>query len=186
METLFLVFWSWSWSITVSSSSVLLSGRLLNFKIIHGTQKLNISVLYGYTGSEARAENMELITDLLATSHDVFDTNLILGDFNFVDNDLDRTNRNRVGMNQTDVNLNSVWAKFIGNLDLSDAFRIRNPERKMFSYVHTQHGAKSRIDRVYTNDENVSNIFQYKHTPTAWRRAHRIVSFVLREEVERE
>ena len=73
----------------------------------------------------------------------------------------------------------------MGELDLSDAFRSRNPKRKMFSYIHTQHGAKSRIDRVYTNDENVSNIFQYKHTPTIWRKAHRVVSFVLREEAKR-
>ena len=90
-----LVFFSKA--LTISSSSVLLSGRLLNFKVEHGTQNFNISVLYGYTGLEACVEKMELITDLLSNSHDIFDTNLILGDFNFVDNDLDRTNRNRAG-----------------------------------------------------------------------------------------
>ena len=55
----------------------------------------------------------------------------------------------------------------------------------MFSYIHTQNNAKSRLDRVYVNDENCNNIFHYKHIPTPWKKAHRIVSFTIKESIDR-
>ena len=108
---------------------------------------------------------------------------MILGDFNFVDNDLDRVNRKVTGMNQRDATLESRWTEFVNGMDLSDPFRLRNPRKRMFSYVHTQHGAKSRIDRVYMNEENCPDIFHYKHTPNKW--LHRVVTFSIREKSER-
>ena len=172
-------------SFDLTSSAELIPGRLINFKLKCGSEKFNISVLYGYTGACATVANIERFTDLLVTSHDSSDYNIILGDFNFVEMDLDRTNMRSTGMNQKDSILSRVWTEFASSLDLSDPFRVRNPRRKMFSYIHTQHNAKSRIDRVYTNDENVSNIFHYKHTPTPWPKAHRLVTFSVRANVER-
>ena len=69
---------------------------------------------------------------------------------------------------------------------LADPFRLRNPKKRYFSYIHTQHHSKSRLDRLYVNDENCSNVFHYKHVlQTSWPKAHRVLSFVLRDTVER-
>ena len=168
------------------SSSVLVPGRLLNLKLQDGTKHYNLSAIYGYTGTNAALSKMEHMTDRLTMTHNVSDNNIILGDFNFVDNDLDRTNRNHPGMNQRDNNFSRVWTQFINEMDLSDPFRIRNPKKRMFSYNHTQNNAKSRIDRVYTTDENCSEVLHYKHTIAGqWPMAHRLVSFTLQKNVER-
>ena len=168
------------------TQSVLVPGRLINLKIDQGRGDLNLSVMYGFSGASATVDKIKRFTEILAEVHNVSDNNIVLGDFNFVDNDLDRTNKNFSGMNSKDKNFSNVWTEFTDALDLSDPFRARNPRRKMFSYIHTQHNAKSRIDRVYVNDENVSNIFHYRHTPVArWPKAHRLVSFSWKGTVER-
>ena len=55
----------------------------------------------------------------------------------------------------------------------------------MYSYIHTQRKSKSRIDRVYVNDENTNKITYYKHTPTPFNLTHRIVSFTMKNINER-
>ena len=84
------------------SEAIIIPGRLLNLRIKSEKKEYNISVFYGYTGQNASQANMKCITDELVKFHSTSDNNIILGDFNFVDNDLDRSNKMRTGMNQTD------------------------------------------------------------------------------------
>ena len=51
--------------------------------------------MYGYTGKNASQEKMEQMTASLEQHHNISDNNIILGDFNFVESDLDRTNQSR-------------------------------------------------------------------------------------------
>ena len=170
---------------TLTQCSVLLPGRLLNFKVKNKKEEYNVSALYGYTGKNASAEKIKLFTEILNGHHDKSDNNIILGDFNFVDNDLDRTNQTRLGMNQVDKTLSKLWVKYTDKIDLSDSFRAKNPKKRMFSYIHTKDRSKSRLDRVYVNDENCNNVIFYKHIPTPFIKAHRIVSFTIKEQNER-
>ena len=128
---------------------------------------------------------MEQMTEHLVSYHKNSDNNVIVGDFNFVENDLDRTNRTRSGKNQMGVTLSKTWQDFTEKLGISDPFRTRNPNRRTYSYIHTKDNSKSRIDRVYVNDESCNEILLYKHTPTFFPRAHKIVTFTLKEECER-
>ena len=169
--------------LSAGNASALIPGRIINLKLGNGQENFNFSAVYGYPGGSATLKSLELFIQLLSGIHSSSDNNIILGDFNFVDNDLDRTNRNSSGMNQKDITLANRWTEFVDMMDLSDPFRFRNPRKKMFSYVHTQHGAKSRIDRVYMNEENCPNVLHYKHTPCKW--AHRVVTFSIREKTER-
>ena len=165
----------------------LIRGRLLNTKIKHTiTEKeYNITPFYGYSAKDATKARIKLVIDKLEGKHHNSEQNLILGDFNFVHNDLDRTNENKTGMNQTDKTLSPLWIEFINKLGISDSFRENNKKRRMYSYIHTQRRAKSRIDRIYVNDENTSNIINYKHTPTPFTQTHRIVTFTMRSDNER-
>ena len=165
--------------LNIAHQTVVLPGRIVNFGVNCGNDKFNISAVYGYTGTKATQDNLRHMTELLGKHHDMSHLNIILGDFNFVDNDLDRTNSRRLGMNPSDKALYSVWKDFIDTIDVSDPFRIRNPRKRMFSYIHTQDNAKSRLDRVYINDERCESIIHYKHTPTKFVKAHRIVTFTV-------
>ena len=79
--------------------TTLVKGRLLNFKIQSDKKVYNVTAMYGYTSSNASQEKMQQMTAYLAQHHHISDNNIILGDFNFVENDLDRTNYSRSGTN---------------------------------------------------------------------------------------
>ena len=164
-------------NINVSSHTVLLRGRLLNLKLDVKGKEYSMSAFYGYSGHRATLTKIKMITDILGAYHDKGTDNILLGDFNFVDNDLDRTSRGRNGMNHLDRTLRDTWLQFLDCNDITDPFRVRNPKRRMYSYIHTQHNAKSRLDRVYLNDERSGDLQKYKHTPTPFLKTHRIVSF---------
>ena len=170
---------------SVLQQKQIIKGRLLNFHLGTGPEKQNISVVYGYTGKKATPGCTKSMVDLLAAHHSLFDQNILLGDFNFVHNDLDRVNHSKLGMNNLDKVLTPYWISMIESLDLSDPFCARNPNRRMFSYIHTCHKSKSRIDRIYVNEESCNNIINYHHTETPFQMAHRIVAFTLVQNKER-
>ena len=163
----------------VTHQNVVLPGRIINFGVKSGEDNFNISAVYGYTGVKANRENLALMTGLLSERHEMSHFNMVLGDFNFVDDDLDRTNSRKLGMNPTDKILSPVWTEFINKIDISDPFRTRNPKKRMFSYIHSQGNAKSRLDRVYINEERCDSILHYKHIPTRFTKAHRILAFTV-------
>ena len=170
--------------LTLLERTVLLPGRLLNFKVKRHKKVYNITAMYGYTGKNASQEKMTQMTEHLLQYHDIADNNIILGDFNFVENDLDRTNQSRSGKNQMDSTLSKPWNDFTQRTGLCDPFRVRNPRRRTYSYIHTKDKSKSRIDRIYVNDENCNEILAYKHIPTIFCKAHKMVTFSLKEECE--
>ena len=171
--------------LSVISNTSLVTGRVLNFRISDSTQQYNISAIYGFTGKRASASKLKEWTEALKLHHSTADNNIILGDFNFVENGLDRSSHSGSGMNNVDRSLCKIWIDFYSSLGLSDPFRVRNPKRKMYSYVHTKDQARSRIDRIYVNDENCNTILYYRHIPTKFIRAHRIVTFTIKKQNER-
>ena len=171
--------------VSLLQQTVLIPGRLLNFKVKNQRKVFNITALYGYTGGNASQTKMAEMTELLAAHHSRTDNNIILGDFNFVEDDLDRTNQKRSGKNHTDNILAKPWREFAEELGLLDPFRARNPSRRMYSYIHTMNNAKSRIDRVYLNEENCNDLLSYTHVPTIFNKTHKMVIFSLKEDIER-
>ena len=172
-------------NLRVIEENELIKGRLLNFKIKDTNQQYNVSAIYNYSGNRATSDKLKSFTEILKTYHSPADHNILLGDFNFVDNDLDRTNKTKLGQNNTDKSLTQTWLNFTDELDLSDPFRTRNPKKRMYSYIHTRDKAKSRLDRIYLNDENCNSITHYKHIHTPFIKAHRIVTFTLTKQGDR-
>ena len=170
---------------TLTNENVLLPGRLINFNLKTYKTVYNVSALYGYTGSTATQSKMNAISQKLLACHQPSDQSMILGDFNFVDNDLDRVNASKQGQNRLDKTLSAPWTQLVTDLDLTDVFRNKNPKRRMYSYIHRMHNAKSRIDRIYVNDTFANDIIIYKHTQTPFTMAHKVVSFTLKEGIER-
>ena len=85
--------------------------------------------------------------------HDISQNNIIIGDFNFADADMDKGK----GMDTRDM-MHSVWEGFISETAMVGPFRVHSPKRRIYSFV--SNAGKSRGDRVYVNKESVSECLQ--------------------------
>ena len=124
-------------NLTLLQQTNLLQGRMLNFKIQCYKKVYNVTAMYGFTGKNASKEKMEQMTAYLLQHHHSSDNNIIMGDFNFVESELDRTNQSRSGQNQMDNTLSKPWNEFTERIGLSDPFRTRNPKS---IFLHTYQG----------------------------------------------
>ena len=102
---------------------------------------------------------------------------MIFGDFNFIDHAKDKRN----GLNQKDKQLNKIWVPFLEEMDMVDPFREQNPKRKVWSFVGST--GNSRIDRIYVDSGNMSNITKMKYIQTPFH-GHRILAFTIKNDNE--
>ena len=152
----------------------LIQGRIMNIKIKHIADKTfhNISVIYMYTNNKITKEKMDHAVAKLRDSTEDHSNNIILGDFNFIDHEKDKRN----GLNSTDKSACKIWLPFIHEFDLVDPYREQNPNKRIWSFIGTGKAGNSRIDRIYVNSENTTNITNMKYFQTPFG-GHRIFSF---------
>ena len=96
--------------------------------MVHSTtkQNYNLSVFYGTTEQNTTAEETINIIKQFPNMPKRNDNNYIIGDFTFVDNEIDKGN----GMRRTDKSLTKHWHDFITNADIVDPYRIQCPRKK--------------------------------------------------------
>ena len=111
--------------------------------------------------------------------HDVSQNNIITGDFNFADKEVDKGK----GMSVRDKMMNAPWEECKSETAMVDPFRVQSPKRRIYSFV--SNAGKSRGDRVYVNEENVPNITNHKYSLTPFNNAHKILSFTFKDQQER-
>ena len=165
----------------INSENELLPGRIFNFKIEHISthSKFNATTLYLPTNNNLNEENIHNFISSLKASHTLEDDNIILGDFNFIDNNHDKAN----GLNPTDKMACNFWIPFLSELDMVDPFRAQNPNKRLWSFIGTGKAKNSRIDRIYTNADQMTSItnMTYLQTPFG---GHRMLQFTKKGEVE--
>ena len=158
-----------------------IDGRLIN--LIFNSQisaiEYNLSAYYGLPNKNIRKQQFCDVINFLQELHKIEDNNIILGDFNFVENPLDKTK----GLSQQDKMLNPYWKGLKSSINISDPFRIQYPEKRSYSFVN--HTGRSRIDRVYANEENVHQIANLKYTHTPFNNAHKILTFEFRNNLDK-
>ena len=110
--------------------------------------------------------------------HDVSQNNILIVDFNFAGNDVDKGK----GMSVRDKMMNSPWEQFKSETALVDPFRVHSPKRRIYSFV--SNAGRSRGDRVYVNEENVPNICNHKYLLTPFNNAHKVLSFTFMDQQE--
>ena len=160
----------------------LIQGRILNMKIQHKTDKTrrNIAAVYLPTNNNLNKEKMQKIVAKLRQENEEQQNNIILGDFNFIDNEKDKAS----GLNNTDKQICNIWYPFLAEVDMIDPFREQNPNRRIWSFIGTGKAKNSRIDRVYVNATNWKNVINIKYTPTPLV-GHRILSFNIKSPNEK-
>ena len=157
----------------ILKSCVKIPGRFLNvhFRDKVSDKVFNLTAFYGPQFKRIRKKDLHLTFEHFFSCHSKTDNNIVLGDFNFVDFDLDKGQ----GMDQQDNLIKQYWEDFKNKTRIVDPFREQNPSTKVFSY-HTKLG-KSRIDRVYVNVDHVFNVrhISYKYYSKA--NAHKLFTF---------
>ena len=165
----------------ITQKETIIPGRLINIHLTHSTTKLeyNLSIFYGTTEQNATAEETTNIYNQFSTIHNSDENNYIIGDFNFVENDVDKGN----GMRRRDKSITKQWQEFTTNADIVDPYRIQCPRKKIYSFIGPT--GRSRIDRIYTSQENAKNITDIKYTTTPFTGAHKIMTCTVQNEQKR-
>ena len=117
-----------------------------------------------------KKEEIISIIDFFDEIHGINDNNIILGDFNFVENDIDKGKK----MDNKDKMICPIWENFKFKNAIVDPYRVRYPKRRQFSFVAPT--GKSRGDRIYTSDHLQQLIVSMTYRHTHFNSAHKIMS----------
>ena len=141
---------------TVLSWREVIPGRLINIKYFDQGEgkEFNFSAFYGPVQRDLKCADVEGLIKHFHDLHAVSDNNIILGDFNFIDNHLDKSK----GLESHDKMIGRFWEIFKRAKRVSDPYREHFPSTKTFSY-HSKNG-KSRGDRVYVSKDSTHTILK--------------------------
>ena len=106
-----------------------------------------------------------------------------MGDFNFVEDALDRNGKlpnNIVKERQILGEWNDVKHVF----DLKDTFRVVNLLCRRYTFTHANKGSRSRIDRVYITDSESGKVLWHNFIKTPWN-DHKVVQVEVSNSTER-
>ena len=150
---------------TVLEKNILLPGRIITIKFEHNltNEQYHLTLYYGVQPSKTSKDQLEKVFSTLTTDHTLKTNSIILGDFNFVNEDVDRTH----GMNKWDKSTAKLWNPIQTEFLWSDPFRHLYPKRRLYSFQSTigpQY--RSRIDRMYVSQHNLGNVIKYTYIPT--------------------
>ena len=165
----------------ILQSTIVDPGRFLNVRIAHTVTKreYNLSVYYGYRLASLTKAKMSPIVAFFRRVIQVQDNNIVIGDFNFADCDIDKGK----GMNTRDKMFTALWEEFKSEVNLQDPYRIQFPDKLLYSFVAPS--GKSRAVRAYVNEESVQNVVNYKYLTVPFNLAHKIMSFTLNDQQPR-
>ena len=157
----------------VVSWKVQIQGRLLNLQYRDEVEDkvFNLSAFYGPVQRDVVSAEVEGLVQHFYYLHHATQNNIILGDFNFIDNPLDKGK----GLDGHDKMICRFWDDFKKLSRVSDPYREQYPSAKTFSY-HSHHG-KSRGDRVYVSDNFICGVSNIKYTYYPQANTHKLLSF---------
>ncbi len=157
----------------IKSQKEVIPGRLLNIKFLFEKTEYNLSIFYGPRWREMKKDQIKIVIDHFSSLHSIGENNIVMGDFNFVDLDLDK-GKNMDGKDKT---ITSLWEIFKSNVAILDPYRVQYPKRKIYSFVAP--AGKSRGDRVYASEDILNSISNMKYVNTTFNSAHKIMTFDL-------
>ena len=155
----------------IISQSEVIPGRLLNAQLKHSNSTINLTVFYGHQWAKMKKEDITNTFRYFDNMHEADGRNMIIGDFNFVDQDVDKGKN----MDQRDKMIFPIWETFLSENNMIDPFRQQCPKKKLFSFIGPQ--GKSRGDRLYTSEEISRSIKNFRYITTPFNGAHKIMTF---------
>ena len=107
-----------------------------------------------------------------------------MGDFNFVEDGLDR-NGKLPNNTVKDRQILGEWNDVKQDFDLIDTFRVVNPLCGRYTFTHANKRSRSRIDRVYITDSESGKVLWHNFIETPWN-DHKVVQVEFTDSTERE
>ena len=158
---------------SVTHTQVLIPGRLLHlvFQDDQTKEDFYLTAIYGVQNTSITKAQFTELVNHLKSHHTQSNYNIILGDFNFCDNDTDRTR----GLSKHDKVVSYLWNDFLSNLSVVDPFRDQYPDKIIYSFVSEM--GKSRILRAYVSENNAQRVIHQNYTPSPFPLAHKVYSF---------
>ena len=136
-------------------------GRVLAVRVksrVFG-ELMNFVVVYGKSGGADGGAWIDGLASVLTEDY----TNLVMGDFNFVERCEDRRGR-ATGLNGYDITLTNKLLAATGGWDLKDIFWETKGQETGFTYRH-ECGWESRIDRFYSDPDLLGKVSEFHIQP---------------------
>ena len=148
----------------ITTTTTLETGRLLYSQIrnIASGKKLNIFSIYcNPSNSSKQKATIDKLKNYILDNN--LEDNIIMGDFNFVTNILDRNNNS---LNTIDKDTSKYWSEVEQSCEINDSFRVTNACRRIYSFTaRGNKSVKSRIDRIYTSCSLNGRIISTRYDP---------------------
>ncbi|KAF9033818.1 Endonuclease/exonuclease/phosphatase, partial [Panaeolus papilionaceus] len=142
-------------------------------------ETLNILAIYAPNDAESQISFWNDVQRYLEDNTEIPKPDIMLGDFNVVENKSDRDPPNRDPQAVVESLQN-----FRLNYDLQDVWRNENPNELTFTYIQFQNTTKksqSRIDRVYLKGDLANMCYEWNFRHSGITSDHKLVSFKLED-----
>lgn len=97
--------------------------------------------------------------------------NIMLGDFNLVEDSLDR-----LPCHHDDANAVAALGELKSNMNLIDGWRRTNPDKREYTHQHAPNASQGHIDRIYISNNMLSPSKDWDISPTNIETDHWMVS----------
>lgn len=153
--------------------TVVIPGRALLLETRwHNDQSLNILNIYAPNDALENKNFWKTLEDKWADTASTYPfPDLMLGDFNLTEENIDRSN-GRADNQGAVRSLRSLCNFF----ELTDGWRHNNSRERDFTLRHTANGHQSRIDRIYVSDKTLSESQDWEIKTAPIPTDHRLIS----------
>jgi exonuclease III len=126
----------------------LIPGRMSRLQVVTGDDNgLDIINVYAPNNNTEKAEFYEEVYKILTDLDDLVEP-ILMGDFNFVENAIDRAPQHEDNKKVTES-----FTKIRKKLALYDGWREHSPLEKQYTFFQETPGSASRIDRIYIHEK---------------------------------
>ena len=141
--------------------TILMEGRVSRLTIrVEEDRGLDIINVYAPNEDSKKIKFFEELKEML--KHQEMENVIIMGDFNFVENELDRFPHRK-----DDNKVSEAWNRIKTKHKLIDGWRMHNELKKQFTFIQPVTNSMSRIDRIYVNDEIYPYGYNWSHIDSA-------------------
>ena len=136
----------------------------------HGEKSFNILNVYAPNDTKSNEKFWESINDI-TTSNPQQKPDIILGDFNLVEDSIDR-----LPCHSDDPLAVAALGNLKANLNLVDGWRRTYPDQREYSHQHIPNTSQGRIDRIYITNDLLESTEEWTIHPSTIETDHWIAS----------
>jgi len=136
----------------------------------HANTKIKILNIYAPNDTRANVNFWEKLNEITMSNPNL-KPDLMLGDFNLVEDSLDR-----LPCHQDDANAVAALGELKSNLHLIDGWRNTHPDKREYTHQHAPNASQGRIDRIYITQELLRPAKEWKIDPPPIETDHWIAS----------